>query len=36
MGLKIRLERAERERGKGLSTFVNQAFPVSFSAFYRL
>lgn len=34
--LKIRLERAERERGKGLSTFVNQAFPVSFSAFYRV
>lgn len=36
MALKIRLERAERERGNSLSTFVSQAFPVSFSAFYRV
>lgn len=36
MRVKIRLERAERERGKGLSTFVNQAFPASFSVFYRV
>lgn len=36
MRLKIRLESADREWGKELSTFVNQAFPESFSAFYRV
>lgn len=34
MEQKIRLEKTDRERGNDVSTFVNQAFPVSFSAFY--
>lgn len=37
MELKIRLERVERERGQSFEcTSLNQAFPVSFSAFYRV